>query len=202
MLRGHGYEVVGCVNSPAEAEALVAAGGVELVVMDLHFPAASGIDGVEAILAIAPETRVVVLTGTGDGDVLTRAVEAGARGVALKGDDIDRVVDTLRRVYEGEIVLKYPHLPTWPKGPAAAMDRNALTRFLTAREREVLERLVRGESTEELARAMDVRYSTARTHIQNMLTKLGVHSKLEAVAFAVAQEVVDVGGRAPSLRGG
>jgi DNA-binding NarL/FixJ family response regulator len=65
-----------------------------------------------------------------------------------------------------------------------------LALFLTTREREVLARLVRGESTAALAAEMGVTYSTARTHIQNLLTKLGVHSKLEAVAFAIAHALV------------
>jgi two-component system nitrate/nitrite response regulator NarL len=148
---------------------------------------------VAAVRAVAPNTRVVVLTGSSDPGELTRAVDAGAQGVAIKGDDIYRVVDTLARVHEGEMVLKIAQRPKSSLyAPDLAMERNPLTRFLTAREREVLERLVRGESTADLARAMGVRYSTARTHIQNLLTKLGVHSKLEAVAFAVSNRVVDV----------
>ena len=119
------------------------------------------------VVAVAPNTRVVVLTGSSDAEELTRAVHAGAHGLAVKGDDIERVVDTLERVHEGEIVLKVPQRPnSLLRAPDAPMERNPLTRFLTAREREVLERLVRGESTSDLAVAMGVRYSTARTHIQ------------------------------------
>lgn len=195
VLRSHGDDVVACVTSPGEAESAVASGDIDVCVMDLHFPAASGVDGVSAVLATAPETKVVVLTGSTDSVELARAVDAGARGLAVKGDDIPRVVDTLHRVHEGEIVLKTPQLHMAARRVVEQpMDRNSLTRFLTNREREVLERLVRGESTADLARAMNVRYSTARTHIQSMLTKLGVHSKLEAVAYAVANGVVDVAG--------
>ncbi|MDQ4089248.1 MAG: response regulator transcription factor [Actinomycetota bacterium] len=193
VLRSCGHEVVACVNSPTQAVAAVASGDVDVCVMDLHFPGGSGIDGVTGVVAVAPNTRVVVLTGSSDAEELTRAVHAGAQGLAVKGDDIERVVDTLERVHEGEIVLKVPQRPnSLLRAPDAPMERNPLTRFLTAREREVLERLVRGESTSDLAVAMGVRYSTARTHIQNLLTKLGVHSKLEAVAFAVSNQVVEV----------
>ena len=192
VLRAGGTEVVACVTTPEQAVTAVSSGDVDVCVMDLHFPEGSGIDGVAAVRAVAPNTRVVVLTGSSDAAELAGAVDAGAQGVAVKGDDIQRVIDTLARVHEGEIVLKAPPPRSLLHAPDVAMERNPLTRFLTAREREVLERLVRGESTAELARAMGVRYSTARTHIQNLLTKLGVHSKLEAVAFAVSNRVVDV----------
>jgi DNA-binding NarL/FixJ family response regulator len=135
---------------------------------------------------------VVVLTGCSDPEALARAIDAGARGLAVKGDDIRRVIDTIERVHAGEIVLNVPSVQVTSGGCERRMDRNDLTRFLTTREREVLKRLVAGQNTAELARDMGVRYSTARTHIQNMLTKLGVHSKLEAVAFAVSNRVVEI----------
>ena len=77
--------------------------------------------------------------------------------------------------------------------PAWRSSGEQLVQFLTPREREVLERLVRGQSTSAMAREMGVAYSTARTHIQNVLTKLGVHSKLAAVTFAVQHGIVTPG---------
>ncbi len=192
VLRSCGHEVVACVDNPDAAVAAVASGDVDICVMDLQFPTGSGAQGVSDVVALAPRTRVVVLTGSVDGDELSRAVDAGARGVAMKGDELHRVIDTLERVHEGEVVLKGARFHPSQQSSNQPMDRNALTRFLTMREREVLERLVAGQTTADLARAMGVRYSTARTHIQNLLTKLGVHSKLEAVAFAVSNRVVEV----------
>ncbi len=193
VLRNAGSANVECVNSPEAAVAAVASGDVDVCVMDLQFPSGSGVDGIAGVLAVSPETRVVVLTGSTDPDELGRAVDAGARGVAMKGDDVDRVVQTIERVHDGEIVLNVPRLQLSIRSARdSRLDGDYLARFLTAREREVLERLVAGQSTADLARAMGVRYSTARTHIQNMLTKLGVHSKLEAVAFAVRNGVVEL----------
>lgn len=198
VLRGVGHHVVACVSSPDQAIATVIDDEIDICLMDLHFPnldtsEGSGVDAVARIVAHSPRTRVVVVSASSDPEELSRAVHAGARGLAAKDDDIHRVVDTMERVFAGDIVLRAPGLPPGVVFPAkAAIDRNALTRFLTPREREVLERLVAGQSTAELARAMGVRYSTARTHIQNTLAKLGVHSKLEAVAFAVSNRVVAI----------
>ncbi|MGH9066973.1 MAG: response regulator transcription factor, partial [Acidimicrobiales bacterium] len=77
-----------------------------------------------------------------------------------------------------------------------------LARFLTRREREVLSRLVAGETTASLARSMGIRPSTARTHVDGILTKLGVHSRLEAVAYAVSERLVEPTADAGSSGGG
>jgi two-component system, NarL family, nitrate/nitrite response regulator NarL len=192
ILRSAGHDVVACVSTPDEAVEAVASRDVDVCVMDLQFPSGSGIQGVADVLAIAPMTRVMVLTGSCDEEELSRAIGAGARGVAMKGDDLHRVIDTLERVYLGEVVLRAPGAQGSIRSATEPPIDRSLARFLTAREREVLKHLVAGETTADLARAMGVRYSTARTHIQNLLTKLGVHSKLEAVAFAVSAGVVEV----------
>lgn len=198
VLRARGHEVVACVTTPDDAISAVVTGDVDVCLMDLHFPDLhlpdkSAVEAMAEIVARSPRTRVVVLTGSSDPAELSRAIHAGARGLAAKDDEIHRVMDTMERVFEGDVVLGSPVLRAGvPFPPRPAIDTNALTRFLTRREREVLERLVAGQSTAEVARAMGVRYSTARTHIQNTLTKLGVHSKLEAVAFAISNRVVPI----------
>lgn len=202
VLAGRGHEVVGCVTAPQEAATVAATGAVEVCVMDLQFPGSSGVDGIAWVLQESPSTRVVALTGSTDPGLLSQAIDAGARGLATKGDDLNRVVDTIRRVHEGEVVLAATGIEVATKGDETPMDRNALTRFLTDREREVLQRLVDGQSTADVARDMGVRYTTARTHIQNLLMKLGVHSKLEAVAFAVSNRVVTVAAGSASTRTG
>ena len=140
-----------------------------------------------------------MLTGSADSSVALPAIDAGARGFARKDDDLDRIFQTIKQVHAGEIVTgpagtRRP----WPGAHPRRLTNQGqnLARFLTSREREVLERLVRGESTATLARAMEVSYHTARTHIQNVLAKLGVHSKLEAVAFAVNHSVVPIAAEA------
>lgn len=194
VLEARGCKVVARTLHPDGAVAAVAANEVDVCVMDLSFPDADGLEGTRAVVAASPATQVVMLTGSADAMLTAPGVEAGVRGFARKDDELDNIVGTIKRVHAGEII-------TWSTPPTPGSDyrttreANAgqhLARFLTAREREVLERLVRGESTSTLAKAMDVSYHTARTHIQNVLAKLGVHSKLEAVAFAVGHSVVAV----------
>ncbi len=145
-------------------------------------------EGIARVLAASPTTKVVALTGSSEPLSLETAVDAGAHGVAVKEHDIHQVIHTVERVHAGDMVVdaRLVSAKTQPPGD----DSDGAGRFLTVREREVLAHLVGGASTVELAEAMKVTYSTARTHIQNVLTKLGVHSKLEAIAFAVNNDIV------------
>lgn len=188
VLAASGHDVVGCVASPDEAVRTVATTDVEVCVMDLHFPSGSGVEGIARILAASPMTKVVALTGSSEPLSLATAVDAGAHGVAVKDHDIHQVIHTVERVYAGDMVVDARLMSA--KIEPAGGDGDGAGRFLTVREREVLAHLVGGASTAELAEAMKVTYSTARTHIQNVLTKLGVHSKLEAIAFAVSNDIV------------
>lgn len=200
VLASRGHEVVGCTTDPVEAAAVAHTTAVDVCVMDLRFPGHCGVTGTGLIFDASPTTRVVILTGSDDPDRLRRAIDAGAHGVVVKEDDVGRVVDTIERVHAGDLVLPGHIVRAGAVRTGSALDRHALGRFLTNREKEVLVHLVRGESTADLARALGVRYSTARTHIQNTLTKLGVHSKLEAVAYAVSQDLVPVPKHPPDGR--
>lgn len=198
VLTSRGCEVVARTLQPDQAVAAVLANQVDVCVMDLSFPSSAGCDGLEGtrrVVATSPSTRVVMLTGSADSSIALPVIDAGARGFARKDDDLDRIVQTIKQVHAGEIVTgSATARRPWPatNGRRPSNQGQNLARFLTSREREVLERLVRGESTATLARAMEVSYHTARTHIQNVLAKLGVHSKLEAVAFAVNHSVVPI----------
>jgi two-component system nitrate/nitrite response regulator NarL len=188
VLTAHDWTVVDCAVDPAHALAAVTSEQVDTCLMDLTFPDGdSGIDGIGSIHTASPDTKVVVLTGTSDPKLIMRAIDSGADGIAFKGDDIGHIVEVVERVQRGEVVMH--HGP--PKQPArASSPTTELGRFLTDRELELLEHLVRGESGTELARNMGIAYSTARTHVQNVLTKLGVHTRLEAVAYAIAHGLV------------
>ncbi len=196
VLGARGHHVVGCTVSPAEAIAASREQPVDLCLLDLHFQSGTSVPAIPELVASSPQMKVVVLSATDDVHLLRAAVDAGAHGVAGKIDNIDNVVAVAERVHSGEMVIADQSLRAAVMGSssrARPSPAQELARFLTDREREVLRRLVQGESTEMLARNMGVRYSTARTHIQNVLTKLGVHSKLEAVAMAVKEGLVPRG---------
>ena len=113
-----------------------------------------------------------------------QAIDAGAHGFASKELGLDHLCDIVRRIGKGEQVVE--------RGLSARLGTFDVASTITPRERMVLERLVEGKDTADLARELDITYATARTHIQNLLTKLGVHSKLELVAYAVEHQIVAV----------
>jgi two-component system nitrate/nitrite response regulator NarL len=183
-----GYDVVGVTRTVAEALAEARATQPDVVVMDLHFEhGADGLTGVRALTGACPAPRVLLLSGAVDGRVLTEAVEAGADGVVSKADPLETVLMAVQRVAEGSFYADPELLRRSLRPSPADLDQVHLAaQFLTPREREVLGRLVQGSSTRELAEAMGVGVATVRTHVQAVLNKLGVRSRLEAVTVAVA----------------
>jgi DNA-binding NarL/FixJ family response regulator len=186
VLRSRGHEPVTPASDPDEAVARVRERDVDVCVMDLHFPSGDGVSGISRILEASPRTRIVVLTGTLHPDLIEEALDAGASACVAKSEPTQLIVDTIEQARASR--------PAAPRriGEGLSGSRTPeekLIRFLTSREREVLERLVAGQSTSVMAREMRVAYSTARTHIQNVLTKLGVHSKLAAVTLAARNRV-------------
>lgn len=190
LLAEGGYEVVTCA-SPAAAVALVQGGGVDICVLDLGDGDNVGLRAVSDIAARSSDTRIVV-SGADDAVLLARAVRAGARGVVLKSEPAERFFEVLDRVRTGQVAVPPSVVRALPSARAFTLAGRASFAVLelTDRERQVLASLVRGEDTPAIASSLGVQYSTARTHIQRVLTKLGVHSKLEAVALAVSEGLV------------
>jgi two-component system, NarL family, nitrate/nitrite response regulator NarL len=200
LLRSAGHQVVGSTVSAEEATALARRERADACVVDLRPPRSAKRPDIERAIRAAPGTAFVALSASADATALDHAVAAGVRGLAMKGDAFG---EFLRVVTEAVAGPAGPHGQDAPvvvsksarevlrrgRGPAAGPSQ-----FLTDREWEALGRLVRGESTEAIARAMGVQISTARTHIDAVLCKLGAHSRLEAVAFAVREGLVDAGG--------
>jgi two-component system nitrate/nitrite response regulator NarL len=184
LLTTQGWNVVGIASDPAQVLALLASNHVDVCIMDLTFPeGTTGIAGIASVRATSPDTKVVVLTATSDPLLVVRAVEAGAHTILFKDDDIDHVIQIIERAYGGDArSVPSPRRPETVANEARHID--TLNSFLT-REHEVLPRLAQGQSGKHLALQMGVSYATARTRIQNVLAKLGVHSSLEAVAFAI-----------------
>jgi two-component system, NarL family, nitrate/nitrite response regulator NarL len=134
----------------------------------------------------------VLLTAGVDAGLLRAARAAGVRGVADKRHPVTEMLQVLERVIAGESAIEPERVAPRPVNTVRrhANDGLRLASFLTAREREVLCGLVRGHDTNKLARSMGIASATARCHIQNVLTKLGAHSRLEAATSAVRYGMV------------
>jgi two-component system, NarL family, nitrate/nitrite response regulator NarL len=190
VLGDSGHDVVGVVYSRESAASLLPTAEADICLIDLQFPAGSALESLPGLVRSAPATRFVVLSGSIDADLLDAALDAGVRGFAHKGQQAGEIVGMLARVHAGEVVVDPVTGTRVPLRPQSEAQR--LAHYLTPREREVLTRLVRGESTATLARTMAITRSTARSHVQSVLTKLGVHSQREAVIAAARYGLVSV----------
>lgn len=189
VLTDAGHSVVGVTYSPAEAMPLLRARQPDACLIDLQFPSGTALDWMPRLRASSPRTKFVVLTGFLEQSVLDAGIAVGVRGFAHKGQQAGDILAVLRRVADGEVVVDQAARRGGDRQRSRAQK---VARFLTPREREVLTRLARGESTQALAKAMGVTRSTARSHVQSVLSKLGVHSQREAVIEAARHGLVSV----------
>jgi two-component system, NarL family, nitrate/nitrite response regulator NarL len=190
LLGRRGHHVVATSPNPAAAVRSVGQVEVDLCIMDLLFPDGCGVDGTRRVRHASPATKVVVLTAAADDDARAAAVEAGACAVIAKSSEASVLLDAIDRAGHGEAVLPIDVLDRAMHDPAEVRDPVALqASFLSQREREVLDLLVDGFDTRCVARRLGITHSTARSHIQSVLTKLGCHSRLEAVALAVRHRI-------------
>jgi two-component system, NarL family, nitrate/nitrite response regulator NarL len=190
LLAQAGHEVRAVTYSPDEALAALAEHEVDVCVLDVSFPDGNIINRLAELRMAAPNAHPVLLSAEMDPELIPKALAAGTRGLAHKGANIADICATLDRVYAGEIVAEPQLRPTRARRARPDDEAQRLARFLTQREREVLCHLVSGKDTKALARSMRVTLSTARSHIQRLLTKLGVHSRLEAATIAVRHGMV------------
>jgi two-component system NarL family response regulator len=175
--------------------AAVGAHRPDVLLLDVELPAVSGLALIPRLRQEAPGTKIVVFTAHKTPEVILTAVEAGAAAVVSKAEPIEHVVRAVRLAACGESALNPAELAEALRHVARARERrrdvDLLVSGLTGRERQVLELLVHGYPNEEIAGQLRLSGETVRTHVRNLLAKLGVHSKLEAVAFAVRNRVVD-----------
>lgn len=180
-------QVLGTATTLAAARAVVATEPVDVVLLDLRLPDGSGIDGVRALRSLSPTSRVVVLTAHAADDTLLDAVAAGAAGYLTKDLDAAELVAAIHAAATGETLVPPSVLQRLLPRLSAAQPATA---ELTAREREILALFVEGLTNAEIAERLGVSVHTVRNHVQNLLAKLGAHSKLEALAIALRRGLV------------
>ena len=181
-------EVCGYGRSVAEAIRLVDDWDPDLVVMDFHLPDGTGLDAALAIRRVRPEVRFVFLTRDDSVTARIAAVEAGAGAFVHKSRAASDLIDAVRQVGNGRSLIT-------PSMIASLLSRNGELGIkrdsLTVREREVLRLMAEGCSSREIADRLGISYATVRSHIRSFDTKLGVHSKIEAVAAAREMNIIE-----------
>ena len=177
-----GFEIVAEATNGLQALALFREHRPDIALMDLRMPGAGGVESIIAIRKEFPDARIIVLT-TFDGDEdIFRAIQAGARGYLLKGMDADELIDAIQTVHRGKSRI-----------PAAVAERLAERlsgNALTERETEVLKTIVAGKSNKEIAAALFISEATVKTHINNLLSKLGVADRTQAATMALHRGIV------------
>jgi two-component system, NarL family, response regulator DevR len=186
-------EVVGIAGTVAEAK-LMSRDRLDVVLMDYRLPDGTGVEATRAIKARWPAARVVMVTALSDDETVLESIQAGADGYMTKDRAAEDVVAAVRAAHAGETLLPRSVILEIARRVAAARERGDERRIiepLTPRELEILRALTEGMSTPEICARLFIAPNTLRTHVQNIMGKLRVHSKLEAVAFALKYRLVD-----------
>jgi DNA-binding NarL/FixJ family response regulator len=187
------FTVVGQAESLAEARELL--DGVDVAVLDLALPDGDGIALIPELLAASPGGQVLVLSANLDRAQTARAIDAGAAGALDKTVDLDQVVDAIRRLRAGQALLAGDEIAELlrlasDRREHEREDRQAIA-SLTHREREVLKALAAGLDGQAIADRLEISIRTERNHVARILNKLGVHTQLQAVLFALRYGLVD-----------
>jgi DNA-binding NarL/FixJ family response regulator len=190
------FEVVAQAGTVAEARRVMEDREADLAVVDLSLPDGEGVDLIGELREANPHFAALVLTASLDRAEHARAVEAGAAGVLHKSADVDQILDATRRLAAGETLLSSGELVELLRlaGQSREEEREARASIeqLTRREREVLYALAEGLSNKQIAERLHMSVDTERTHMMNILSKLGVHSRLQALLFAARHGLVEL----------
>ncbi len=194
------FKLVGEAGDIGEALRCVAQVSPDLILLDNHLPGVLGVDGIAALKEAAPGTRILMLTVSENEDDLAAALQAGADGYLLKTVELDSLCESIIKVLGGESVVS-PEMMTklvaaFRAKPQVAVDEApahggpqglpALP-LLSAREREVLALIAVGDSNKLIARKLNIAETTVKIHVQHILRKLQLSSRVQAAVYAAGQ---------------
>jgi DNA-binding NarL/FixJ family response regulator len=183
-------EVVGEASDGAIAISLADSLEPDVVLMDLMMPNVDGLTAIASIRQSHPTTDIVAVTSFIEEDKVTAALEAGASGYLLKDASADEVADAIRAAFAGEVHLD-PQVARVLAQRMRARRDEVPTEALTPREMEVLQLLARGAANKAIAADLSITERTARTHVSNILGKLGLASRTQAALWAVEHKMLD-----------
>ncbi len=190
LLQKHGeFEVVGEAPDSLEGVRRAATLKPDVVLLDLHMPGISGKDSVKLFLEAAPQSHIVMLTVSENAEDLLDSLRAGASGYLLKNIETETLLDSIRRAADGDSVVSPQMTGKLVRGLQAVGDAAPATEkdALSPREKEILQHLSRGSSNKEIARNLDVAESTVKIHVQHILRKLNLSSRVQAAVYAIEQ---------------
>ena len=193
------FEVIDQAGDVGEALRALQRQVPDLILLDNHLPGVRGVDGIAALKEAAPEARILMLTVSENENDLAAALQAGADGYLLKTVESDHLCDLIVRVLAGESVVS-PEMMTKlvtafrtkpvpasvaEQAPEAAVEATGI-HLLSSRERDVLALIARGDSNKVIARNLDIAETTVKVHVQHILRKLQLTSRVQAAIYASA----------------
>ncbi|HYZ92493.1 MAG TPA: response regulator transcription factor [Actinomycetota bacterium] len=188
-------ELVGEAGDGTEAVTLAAELAPDVVLMDVRMPKLAGIDAARQIATELPAAKIVMLTVSDDEADLFEAIKAGASGYLLKEVDPSEIAQAVRQIHAGHSLLS-PVVASKLVSEFAAISKRAEEKAtrpnITGRELEVLQFAADGLTNRQIGRRLGISENTVKNHIRNILEKLHLHSRMEAVLYAVREELIDL----------
>lgn len=188
-LDAHGFRVVATADGVDAAERIARAVTPDVVLMDMQLGTGSGVDATVKVLAVSPQSQVLVLSASGEQADVLDAVKAGASGYLVKSASITELVEAVRATAAGQAVFtaglaglvlgEYRRMSTTPDAPGEELPR------LTDRETEVLRQVAKGLSARQIATRLTISHRTVENHVQSTLRKLQLANRVELARYAI-----------------
>jgi DNA-binding NarL/FixJ family response regulator len=195
-----GIELVGQASDGTEAVQIAVEAVPDVVLMDIRMPKTTGIEAARAMKEVAPTAKIVMLTISDEEEDLFEAIRAGASGYLLKDIPLDEVAAAVRSVHGGQSLINpsmagklLTEFATLARRDAEEEpSKHAPAPKLTEREMEVLRLVARGMNNRDIAKELFISENTVKNHVRNILEKLQIHSRMEAVMIAVREKLIEI----------
>ncbi len=191
-------ELVGQASDGSEAVEKAGESLPDIVLMDIRMPRSSGIEACRAMKEVAPSAKIVMLTISDEEEDLFEAIRAGASGYLLKDLPLDEVAETVRAVHGGQSLINpsmagklLTEFATLAKRDDEERAQQVPAPRLTEREMQVLKLVARGMNNRDIAKELFISENTVKNHVRNILEKLQIHSRMEAVMVAVREKLIE-----------
>jgi DNA-binding NarL/FixJ family response regulator len=192
-------EVVGQAGDGAEAIEKAGESAPDVVLMDVRMPRSSGIEACRTIKAVVPSAKIIILTMSDEEEDLFEAIRAGASGYLLKDIPLDEVSEAVRAVHGGQSLISptmagklLTEFATLAKRDSEEPPQQLPAPKLTDREMQVLKLVARGMNNRDIAKELFISDNTVKNHVRNILEKLQIHSRMEAVMVAVREKIIEL----------
>ncbi|WP_283153753.1 response regulator [Guptibacillus hwajinpoensis] len=183
------FQIVGEASNGKEAVTLVNEMNPDVILMDLIMPEMTGIEATKEIMTLRPNTKIIIITSFYDDEQVFPAIEAGAFSYLLKTASADEIISTIRKAVQDESVIEQK-VAQKMMNQLRSNQKKSLHDDLTKREKEVLLLIGEGKTNNQIAEELYIGLKTVKTHVSNILGKLGVNDRTQAAVYAIRNGMV------------